>query len=138
MVLKNLQTVEAHEGKGWSLVWNKAGDKLISCGEDKIAQLWIVDKKALTSDNSCPMVLETKFAVSSHHKTVRDVAWSPCGKLVVLASFDGQVTLWEVRKGSFDMLSVVEGHENEVKSVAWSPSGNFFASSGRDKNVMIW
>jgi len=108
---------------------------LITCGEDKIANVWNLctssgDKSALTFD--------TKFAETSHQKTIRDVAWSPCGKFVVLASFDAQVTLWEVKKGEFEMISVVEGHENEVKSVSWSPSGKYFASCGRDKNVMIW
>jgi WD40 repeat protein len=43
---------------------------------------------------------------------VRDVGWSPCGKYVVMGSFDSQISLWEVRNGGRDakLMSVVEGH----------------------------
>lgn len=141
MVLKLVQVVPAHEGKGWSVGWGPLGDKLISCGEDKIAKVWQLHKTPGDGKESSPgwsLVADTKFGESCHQKTLRDVAWSPCGKYVVLASFDAQVTLWEGKKGQFDMLTVVEGHENEVKSVSWSASGKYFASCGRDKNVMIW
>lgn len=132
MALKLVQTTGAHEGKGWSVAWSPTGDKFITCGEDKVARLWTKGK------GEEAWVQQRKFGESSHQKTIRDAAWSPCGRYVLLASFDATVTLWEVKNSDFEMLSVVEGHENEVKSVAWSPSGKYFSSCGRDKNVMIW
>jgi WD40 repeat protein len=138
--------VDGHKGKGWSVSWGPKGDKLVSVGEDKTAQIWLLDESKVRGDGvgvrdgSSILSPGAKFGAESHSRSVRDVSWSPCGKYVVLGSFDSQVTLWEVTNGGRDakLLSVVEGHENEVKSVAWAPSGNFFSSCGRDKNVMIW
>ena len=169
MSLNLLQTFpHAHDGKGWSVTWNPSPasgfsfptysdsynsnggyQQLISCGEDKIAKVWKFYKKDDDQDDDDPsshwgLELQTKFGTTSHQKTIRSVSISPCGKWVLLASFDAQVTLWEIKTGQnraavgFEMVSVVEGHENEVKSVAWSASGKYFASCGRDKNVMIW
>lgn len=140
-MLKLAQTINAHKGRGWAVDWCPTStDKLVSCGEDKIACIWLtkdLEKLALGTEATCTLV--TKLGDANHTRSVRHVAWSPCGKYVLLASFDGQVTLWEESKGKkYSCLSVVEGHESEVKAVAWSPSGRFFASCGRDKNVMIW
>lgn len=153
-MLTLLQSIEGHRGKGWSVAWNPTGDKIASSGEDKTASVWCLNRsddssksseKEIPCSSSSPKVgrgtwvFSSKFGDENHQRSIRDIAWSPCGKYVLLASFDAQVTLWEAKgNGSFECVSVVEGHENEVKSVAWSPSGKYFASSGRDKNVMIW
>lgn len=138
-MLNLIQSINAHKGKGWAVDWSPADDKLASCGEDKIACIWATENLKKEKSQSEPLLpLVTKIG-DNHTRSIRDVAWSPCGKYLLLASFDGQVTLWEKSKGKkFSCLSVVEGHENEVKSVAWATSGRYFASCGRDKNVMIW
>jgi len=155
-MLKLVKCCDSHRGKVWSVAWSPKGDSFISVGEDKVAELYRLNAavnftmgagdgpslacvKGPQGESSPSFEKVLTFAEGSHNKTIRDVAWSPCAKYVVLASFDSQITLWEFESdGSIRSLSVVEGHESEVKSVAWSPSGNFFASCGRDKNVMVW
>jgi len=141
-MLKLVNQIEAHKGRGWSVTWNSSGTKLASCGEDKSVKVWSnsTTTKNLTTESliSKPWKLASTFG-TNHSRSIRDVAWSPCDKYVVVASFDAIVTLWEERpNGKFDCLSTVEGHEHEVKSVSWAPSGQYFSSCSRDKNVMIW
>lgn len=131
-MLKLVQSINAHKGKGWAVNWNLTDDLLASCGEDKTACIF-------STEGSLDSVkLITKIG-DNHTRSIRDVSWSRCGKYLLLASFDGQVTLWTKGNGKrYNCQSVVEGHESEVKSVAWATSGHYFASCGRDKNVMIW
>jgi len=142
IMLTLVQSLNAHRGKGCAVDWCPHGDdKLASSGGDKVACIWRTEDLKKPNLPDQPISLITKLGDGSHTRSVRDVAWSPCGKYVLLASFDGQVTLWEQtksKKSPYSCVSVVEGHESEVKAVAWSPSGRFFASCGRDKNVMIW
>ena len=45
---------------------------------------------------------------------MRWVSWSPCGKYLASASFDGTVAVWDNKSGQFECGASLEGHENEV------------------------
>ena len=81
----------------------------------------------------CKTVLE-----GAHQRTIRSTGWSPCGRFLACASFDGTVTVWDKSNGEFECSTTLEGHENEVKCVAWARSGTLLATCSRDKSVWIW
>ncbi len=72
----------------------------------------------------------------THGDQVWGVAFSPDGRQLATASFDGTVRLWDV--GDKKELSVLQGHEGKVACVAFSPSGNNLATGGVDATIRLW
>ncbi|CAL9103529.1 unnamed protein product [Musa acuminata var. zebrina] len=132
--LREIQKLEGHTDRVWSLAWNPAATgvagMLASCSGDKTVRIW---QKGPSGSWNCSSVLE-----DTHTRTVRSCAWSPSGKLLATASFDGTTAVWEHVGGEFECVATLEGHENEVKSVSWNASGSLLATCARDKTVWIW
>jgi WD40 repeat protein len=62
-----------------------------------------------------------------HVLPVRDIAWSPDGKLLASASSDNSVQVWDSISGQH--ILTYEGHGGQVDRVAWSPDGERLASA---------
>ncbi len=67
---------------------------------------------------------------------VEDVAFSPDGKTLALASCEGTVQLWDVANGK--LLETLKGHSSAVSAVVFSPDGRTLASGGSDQTVRLW
>ena len=57
---------------------------------------------------------------------VEDVAFSPDGKTLAMASREGTVQLWDVATGK--LLETLKGHSSAVRAVVFSPDGRTLAS----------
>ncbi len=71
-----------------------------------------------------------------HAGPVRDVATTPDGRLVLSASVDQTLILWDLASG--ERLRHLKGHTGPINGVAISPDGKTALSGASDKNLILW
>jgi WD40 repeat protein len=74
--------------------------------------------------------------LEGHECGVRAVVFTPDGKLLVSASCDQTVKLWDVKDGA--RLASMARHKDAVEKITLSPDGLIIASSSRDLTVKLW
>ncbi len=71
-----------------------------------------------------------------HDGCVWAAAFSPDGRLIVSASFDKTLRVWDVGTGR--PVRTLGGHGDPVMACAFSPDGHFIVSASKDKTLRVW
>ena len=71
-----------------------------------------------------------------HSRGVARCAWNPAGNMLVSASWDRTLKLWDASSGF--ILMTLRGHTDWVSCCAWNRDGTRIASSSFDGTLKIW
>jgi WD40 repeat protein len=67
---------------------------------------------------------------------ITGIAFSPDGRRIASARYDGAVQVWDVATGKETLA--LRGHSDGVRGVAFSPDGRCIASADEDHTVKVW
>ena len=83
-----------------------------------------------------PALAETAAEFRGHRGLVFALSFSPDGKTMATASFDGTVKLWDFAAGK--ETAVLEGHAAAVYAVTFAADGNTIATASQDQTIRLW
>jgi eukaryotic-like serine/threonine-protein kinase len=127
--------LNGHKDTCVALQFSPDGTLLASGSRDATAILWSTAtwNKVKTLENRDRGTVTTRPGARG---PLEDVAFSPDGKTLVLASFGGTLQLWDVPTGT--LMETLKGHSGAVCAAAFSPDGRTLASGSNDHTVRLW
>lgn len=79
---------------------------------------------------------ERQISLVGHHDTLYDAEFSPDGKLLATAGYDGRIVLWNLDTAA--VVHTIDGHNGAVFDLAFDPAGAVLASASADETVKLW
>jgi ribosome assembly protein 4 len=122
--LTDRDQMQASALKKYNELKRKAEELMVSGSDDCSLIIW---KPSLT-DKPIKKLL-------GHQKPVNHVQFSPNGKLIVSASFDKSLRLWNTEG---EQMAVFRGHVEAVYMVCWSLDSRMFVSGSKDSTMKVW
>ncbi len=116
---------EAHQGYINSVSYSHDGRWLVSAGDEGIAIVWDVMKNSKQTE------------LVGHTGSVQSAVFSPDDQVILTASRDRTVRLWNRETGQ-PIGQPMKGHEWAVLAARFSPDGKLIVSGSEDNSAILW
>src|SRR6266702_2319742 len=83
-----------------------------------------------------PSGFKLQHTLRGHTEEIRQIAWSPDGRLLASGSNDQTVRLWDVATGR--QIRALEGHTDDISGISFSADSRILASKSGDGTVRLW
>ncbi len=127
-------------------MWNiEREETLWNITVDGIGECWCIDSRCTTIAISKGEELVRVWDIArgmfslelrGHTSRVRDIVFSPRGRVIFSASDDATIKVWDV--GSGECLRTLLGHTGSVRSLAVSGDGHWLISGSDDRTAKLW
>jgi platelet-activating factor acetylhydrolase IB subunit alpha len=77
-----------------------------------------------------------KYSLSGHRAPVTRVLFHPIFSLMISASEDATIKVWDFETGDFERT--LKGHTDSVQDLAFDGQGKVLATCGADMSVKLW
>ncbi|ELT97343.1 hypothetical protein CAPTEDRAFT_123658 [Capitella teleta] len=77
-----------------------------------------------------------KYVLTGHRSTVTRVIFHPVFSVMVSASEDATIKVWDYETGDFERT--LKGHTDSVQDIAFDHTGKWLASCSADMSIKIW
>ncbi|CAH3178063.1 unnamed protein product [Porites lobata] len=146
-------TLEGHESTVWAISFDKTGDRMVSCSDDKTLRIWQCyepgnEEGICVPTHGSDPKWKTVCVLSGYHdRTVYDVHWSFVIDAIATSSGDDCIRIFQQdpsvgdkNQPTFHQVAVQrKAHSQDVNGVKWHPKeSGLLASCSDDGTINMW
>ena len=119
--------------------FSKDGKNIVSASWDRTLKVWNLpsEKFYINKEKHNPLKIRSILTLNGHTDELQDGRFSPDGKMIISASMDGTVRLWDVKNGS--QIGFMIQPSDWVKGLAFSPPyGRRIVTWSHNRSLKLW
>ena len=155
-----LSILTGHNHYVMSAAFSPLGDMIASCSLDQTIRIWdisgLLRKSSASSggvprgsspssspsssypDLFAPNEIVVKHIIEGHERGINFISWHPSGQMLLSASDDRLVKVWQLDAFRAWEVDTYSGHFNNVSSAIFAYHGDIIISNSEDRTLRVW